>query len=58
MPATLLKKSLRHRCFPVNFAKFLRISFLQNTYGRQLPTDNYMQTLNSLNFFNEDGREV
>ena len=26
-PTTLLKISLRHRCFPVNFAKFLRISF-------------------------------
>ena len=26
-PATLLKKSLRHRCFPVNFAKFLRTPF-------------------------------
>ena len=24
MPATLLKKRLWHRCFPVNFAKFLR----------------------------------
>ena len=35
-PATLLKKSLWHRCFPVNFAKFLRITFLQNTYGRLL----------------------
>ena len=23
-PATLLKKRLQHRCFPVNFAKFLR----------------------------------
>ena len=32
-PATLLKKSLWHRCFPVNFAKFLRTSFLQNTSG-------------------------
>ena len=30
-PATLLKKRLWHRCFPVNFAKFLRIPFLQNT---------------------------
>ena len=30
-PATLIKKSLWHRCFPVNFAKFLRTSFLQNT---------------------------
>ena len=26
-PATLLKKSLWHRCFPVNFAKFLRTFF-------------------------------
>ena len=26
-PATLLKKRLWHRCFPVNFAKFLRIPF-------------------------------
>ena len=25
---TLLKKRLRQRCFPVNFAKFLRTSFL------------------------------
>ena len=32
-PATLLKKSLWHRCFPVNFAKFLRTPFLQNTSG-------------------------
>ena len=32
-PAILLKKTLRHRCFPVNFAKFLRPSFLQNTSG-------------------------
>ena len=27
-PATLLKKRLWHRCFLVNFAKFLRIPFL------------------------------
>ena len=27
-PATLLKKRLWHRCFPVNFAKFLRTTFL------------------------------
>ena len=26
-PATLLKKRLWHRCFPLNFAKFLRTSF-------------------------------
>ena len=34
--ATLLKKRLSHRSFPVNFAKFLRTSFLQNTSGRLL----------------------
>ena len=27
-PATFLKKRLWHRCFLVNFAKFLRTSFL------------------------------
>ena len=32
-PATLLKKRLWHRCFPVNFAKFRRTSFSQNTSG-------------------------
>ena len=31
--ATLLKKRLWHRRFPVNFAKFLRAIFLQNTSG-------------------------
>ena len=35
-PATLLKKRLWHRCFPVNFAKFLRTPFLQNISGRLL----------------------
>ena len=30
---TLLEKSLWHRCFPVNFAKFLRTPFLQNSSG-------------------------
>ena len=35
-PATLLKKRLWHRCFPVNFVKFLRTPFLQNTSGRLL----------------------
>ena len=33
---TLLKKRLWHRCFLVNFAKFLRTSFLQNTSGQVL----------------------
>ena len=27
LPATLLKETLWHRCFPVNFAKFLRAPF-------------------------------
>ena len=27
-PATLIEKRLWHRCFPVNFAKFLRTPFL------------------------------
>ena len=35
-PATLLKKRLWCRCFPVNFAKFPRTSFSQNTSGRLL----------------------
>ena len=33
-PVTLLKKRLWHRYFPVNFETFLRIPFLQNTFGR------------------------
>ena len=33
-PVTLFKKRLWHRRFPVNLAKFLRTSFLQNTSGR------------------------
>ena len=35
-PANLLKNRLWHRCFPVSFAKFLRICFLQNISGRML----------------------
>ena len=33
---SFLKKILWHRCFPLNFAKFLRTPFLQNTSGRLL----------------------
>ena len=29
--ATLFKKRLWHRCFPVNFAEFLRTPFVENT---------------------------
>ena len=35
-PATSLKKTLQHRCFPENFALFQRTLFLHNTSGRQL----------------------
>ena len=35
-PATLLKKRLWHRYSPMNFAKFLRTPFSQNTSGRLL----------------------
>ena len=30
-PANLLKKRLQHKCFSVNFVKFLRTTFLQAT---------------------------
>ena len=36
MQLYLLKKRLSHRCFLVNFAKFLRTPFLQNISGRLL----------------------
>ena len=35
-PATLFKKRLCHRYFPVNFAKFLKTPFLQDTSWRLL----------------------
>ena len=31
---SFLKKRLWHRCLPMNFVKFLRTPFLQNTTGR------------------------
>ena len=34
--ATLLKKRPWHRCFVVNFEKYLKTPFLQNTFGRLL----------------------
>ena len=36
MKEPVLKKRLWHWCFAVNFAKFLRTPFLQNTSGRLL----------------------
>ena len=38
-PAILLKERLWHKCFPVNFAKFLRTPFLQNTSGNCFCSD-------------------
>ena len=39
----LLKTRLWHRCFPVNFTKFLRRTFLKNIFGRLLLTfDHYL----------------
>ena len=35
-PASLLKKRIWYRCFPVNFVKFPRTAFLQNTSERLL----------------------
>ena len=46
--ATLLKKRLWHRCFPVYFAKFLRTPFLQNTFGWLLLTFNRYANLKNL----------
>ena len=39
-PANLLKKRPWHRCFPMNFAKFLRAPFLQKTSERLLRNKN------------------
>ena len=44
--AGLLKKRLRHWCFPANFAKFLRTHFLQNTFRRLLLYKNLSQIIN------------
>ena len=43
-PATLLKKRLWYRCFPVNLANFLRTPFLQSTSGRLLLLDEHFRS--------------
>ena len=45
-PATLLKKRLRHWCFSLNFARFLRTPFSHNASGQLLL--NYKQTGTSI----------
>ena len=37
-PANLFKKRLRHKCFSVNFVKFLRTTFLQATVSQNMKT--------------------
>ena len=44
-PATLLKKRLWHRCFPVNFVKFLRTPFLTEHLRWMLLKQVYFCTL-------------
>ena len=58
--AKILKKRLWHRCFPVNFAKFLRTLFLRNT-SRRLLLDMGIQLYNKkyhqkLNYFKRNHR--
>ena len=45
--ATLLKRRLWHRCFPANFAKFLRTSLVQNTPWRLLLWTTVSKTSNN-----------
>ena len=41
-PGTLLKNKLWHRCFPVNFARFVKIPFLtEHVRWLLLPTSQY-----------------
>ena len=35
-PANLLRKRLRHKCFSVNFVKYLRAAFLQATVSQNM----------------------
>ena len=50
-PATLLKRRLWHRCFPVNFAKFLRTPFSQNTSESCFWINTEEQALKRTNLF-------
>ena len=59
LPTTLLKKRLRHRCFPVNFEKFLRTPFSQNNSGRLLLYNNIIPTLlQYADYFNVSEKSV
>ena len=52
-PATLLKKRLWRRCFPVNFAKFLRTSFYRTPLG-----DCFCSSNDSLFFYGDLYRRI
>ena len=45
-PANLLKKRLWHRCFPVNFAKFIRTHFFYRTPLVAASVGEYFETGN------------
>ena len=49
-----IEKRLWHMCFPVNFEKFLRTPFLQNTSGRMLLYFVFRFFLVSLLYFEKD----
>ena len=51
-PAALFKKRLWHRCFPVDFEKFLRTPFLKSTSGRLLLTSLFWKYLKKERFCN------
>ena len=46
--ATLLKKRLLYRCFPVNFAKFLRTTFLTEHLRRLLQNKLYKNDVTNI----------
>ena len=46
------RRRLWHRCFPVNFVKFLRAPFLQNTSGRGLLFTGFLKV-----FFKKHGTQ-
>ena len=48
-PATLLKKRLWHKCFPVNFAKFLRISKNSKVSFHEVDNETIIKEIKRLN---------
>ena len=50
-PATLLKKRLRHSCFPKNFAKLLRTPFYRTPSGDYCPSQSMLKVREQDLFF-------